>query len=1265
MPPAAPIPQPLPPVPGSFDAVDTLADLKLRTARTDGERVSTGGCVTRGDGGGGEWFWDSASTATPNDGLIVQRTGVATGRYIRLHDGCLSPRWFGAVGDGIVDDAIPLQKCITAAYDFGRIVELGAGHYKTTVSLDMSINRGAFLHIRGTGDQSQINGFCTGQAVINCVGSFDNVFQDVWISGDTAARPSCAILLARHDTASAGTSTFRRVTTAGFFSKAALVSISSEVNQYYDCKFDNLADDADAVYINDQNDVLGITSVYASLASPQVGGNTVHQFNNCIIEGFGAGSRGCLFIRNVRHASFLGCFFTSGTNAYGIRIESTSPLACDDISIIGGSGEVSLSTHGLVIGANSTVASCVFGGRLDGGFYGEAGSLVQGCDIAGNFAGSGGVNVDSIIGSQIHMFGLGFTARTACTGNVFVGGLTTEADYNFPANSGGNTWSTQRVLFGGPYNIIHIADESSKDRIQTKQIKANIFQTRLQNLTAAGVGSPYSPVARVGATLSFLLNADITFDQPSDLLTDGSSNVFDEGSEITFIFRQDGTGGRVVSFNPTTTRPRGASIPSPALMTRWAFVMDVTGKFVQKAALGVAVRPYPTVTALKLTATAVRAAGDIVTTQGYTAIGDGGAGTWQWDAANVEADNGATVVQVTSVPTGRWLRTFGQYGKGVDTASANNLTLVKTGRVFSITGTTTINAITTSGWQPGASIVLIFAGATTVKHNTAGGGGTARIFLASGTDLATAANTVLPLVYDGTQWQEVATGVASLPAVGPGAGTIGSSSSLVRSVTLDAKGRVTAATATDVGALTTGLVKVTTTTGALTTGVGDTDYQVPLTFGNGVTRTTNAIASDLTTGKAGGQTATGGTGSGDNLTLRSTSNATKGKTIIGAGPGLQVDEVNNAVLIGPGGHTVATPATGDVVIDKGTSTSPALKLYSGNNANMGVDVTGAGADLRFVHNYGETGATENFRFIGTTTTAALKALGIQVLFADAGGVSLGDGAAGSGAQNVAVLLYTNGTIRFAISAAGDVGVGPGGTAVAGLKFLVAGRMASNKGANVASASTLTLGTDGNTFAITGTTTINYITTTSWVAGADVTLEFSTSVTLTHNAGSVPGGTAAMKFVSAPTSPPSRATASASTTTARIGVRKVGNGKKRKYNTVRYFETGIDLRATGSTLVVPAIAGRKFIPIQVRLHLTALIGVPVAGSVRVGNDGSHVNVAPAFTTTVAAVDAVDTLPLVTALTAIDLNTTGISAEVVTAITVATIATATIHVIGILI
>lgn len=75
-----------------------------------------------------------------------------------------------------------------------------------------------------------------------------------------------------------------------------------------------------------------------------------------------------------------------------------------------------------------------------------------------------------------------------------------------------------------------------------------------------------------------------------------------------------------------------------------------------------------------------------------------------------------------------------------------------------------------------------------------------------------------------------------------------------------------------------------------------TAYEVPLTFSTGLTRTTNTITNNLSTGVSGGQTVTGGTGSGDNLTLTSTSNGTKGKIIFGSASAY--DQVNNYLGIG-------------------------------------------------------------------------------------------------------------------------------------------------------------------------------------------------------------------------------------------------------------------------------------------------------------------------------------------------------------------------------
>lgn len=94
-------------------------------------------------------------------------------------------------------------------------------------------------------------------------------------------------------------------------------------------------------------------------------------------------------------------------------------------------------------------------------------------------------------------------------------------------------------------------------------------------------------------------------------------------------------------------------------------------------------------------------------------------------------------------------------GKGADVASANDLTLGAGGNCFHITGTTTINAITTTNWSSGSHIVLIFDAATTVKNNTAGGANTAVMLLSGGADFTTSANDTLKLIYDGTSWFEL------------------------------------------------------------------------------------------------------------------------------------------------------------------------------------------------------------------------------------------------------------------------------------------------------------------------------------------------------------------------------------------------------------------------------------------------------------------------------------------------------------------------------
>lgn len=84
-------------------------------------------------------------------------------------------------------------------------------------------------------------------------------------------------------------------------------------------------------------------------------------------------------------------------------------------------------------------------------------------------------------------------------------------------------------------------------------------------------------------------------------------------------------------------------------------------------------------------------------------------------------------------------------GGGASVASAAALPL-PTGRVFHVTGTTTITSITSTNFQNGAVITLIFDGILTFTD-----GGNLKL---AGNFVTTADDTIT-LVYDGTNWYEV------------------------------------------------------------------------------------------------------------------------------------------------------------------------------------------------------------------------------------------------------------------------------------------------------------------------------------------------------------------------------------------------------------------------------------------------------------------------------------------------------------------------------
>lgn len=77
-----------------MEKIINIAELKQRVGVAN-SNISLLGYYSAGDGGGGEFYWDSTSTETDNGGTVIQVTGVATGRWKRIFTEPIFVKSFG------------------------------------------------------------------------------------------------------------------------------------------------------------------------------------------------------------------------------------------------------------------------------------------------------------------------------------------------------------------------------------------------------------------------------------------------------------------------------------------------------------------------------------------------------------------------------------------------------------------------------------------------------------------------------------------------------------------------------------------------------------------------------------------------------------------------------------------------------------------------------------------------------------------------------------------------------------------------------------------------------------------------------------------------------------------------------------------------------------------------------------------------------------------------------------------------------------------
>ena len=145
----------------SVRTVDTIADLRLTGGSSSSRTIiEVLGYYAVGDLGGGQFWWDSASTATDDSGTIIKATAIETGRWKRIiPGGYVSLRWFGAKGDASNDDSTYYQTAIDYSVTNGYALYVPKGTYIIGIGDNLpqvTLTTGASFTMYGDGPELSV-----------------------------------------------------------------------------------------------------------------------------------------------------------------------------------------------------------------------------------------------------------------------------------------------------------------------------------------------------------------------------------------------------------------------------------------------------------------------------------------------------------------------------------------------------------------------------------------------------------------------------------------------------------------------------------------------------------------------------------------------------------------------------------------------------------------------------------------------------------------------------------------------------------------------------------------------------------------------------------------------------------------------------------------------------------------------------------------------------------------------------------------------------
>lgn len=276
-------------------------------------------------------------------GASITADGATSSRTLDsiLH---LTPKWFGAVGDGITDDSAALSAFFDAIRDSRSTTHVSAGAdtiygnfdpgatYKVTDTIDATNIKTVNLVLNGNG--AVIVGHCTGKPVIDLLASRWFTIRDLVITGDTTNRPTYGIQMGRISSAAVGEANLENVHIDGDFTNACLYDFASETTQFRHTRFYNNYNSATAYcMIADARNEQDITSAFVTQTVAQ---GTAQSYNERLYLGcdFRKTQTGPLIriIGNINRHKFINCY-GAGVGGAAIEIYKSTHIRQLDLDI--------------------------------------------------------------------------------------------------------------------------------------------------------------------------------------------------------------------------------------------------------------------------------------------------------------------------------------------------------------------------------------------------------------------------------------------------------------------------------------------------------------------------------------------------------------------------------------------------------------------------------------------------------------------------------------------------------------------------------------------------------------------------------------------------------------------------------------------------------------------------------------------------------------------------------------------------------------------